>query len=112
MRQQLSFFLDFQLLEFSNVRMSLLDRIFGKSSPSNADLSAKIDAVESQMRLLKNEWSETYDKIHHALDRVAKRWQRLQGVQGAESGFNGESAPKIETTEELLAAARQRGLLR
>jgi len=40
-------------------------------------LEAKLDAMDSKMNILKLEWTEAYDKIHHALDRARKRDQAV-----------------------------------
>jgi len=37
------------------------------------DAHQRLDAVESQIRLLRQEWTETLDRVEHLMRRIAKR---------------------------------------
>jgi len=89
--------------------MGFLDLFRSPPNKKINEFNTRLDALEHEMRLMRLEWQESYDKIHHALDRVGKRWQRLT----APNNGSDETVPKqAVTTEDLWKIARQRGLLR
>lgn len=57
--------------------MGILAAFFQRSKPPSADLVAEIEQLKSDIRILKTEWSEVYDKMLHALDRINKRNKQL-----------------------------------
>jgi hypothetical protein len=84
-------------------------------SPENKKLTqalARLDEVEHQIRLVRLEWQESYDKIHHALDRVGKRWSRALAENSVPNN-GAKNAPVSPTsTEDLWKIARERGMVR
>lgn len=92
--------------------MGILD-LFKSAENKKLTLAlSRLDQVEHDLRLIRLEWQESYDKIHHALDRVGKRWQRLS-AENSEPNNNHDSPQKnVITTENLWKIARERGMVR
>lgn len=92
--------------------MGILDLFKSKENKTLDKVSARLDQIEHKIRLLELEWQEAYDKIHHALDRVGKRWLRAN-AENSQPNNGGETAAKNAlSTENLWKIARERGLVR
>lgn len=92
--------------------MGLLDLFKTKDSVKIRQFGQRLDEIESQMKLLRLEWGEAYDKVHHALDRVAKRWTRLHSENNGSAGSDPKEATEPVSVEKLWQIARQRGMVR
>jgi len=93
--------------------MGFLDLFRRSPVPTTKEFSSRLDEIESQMRLLRMEWQETYDKVHHALDRVVKRWNRSQEAPGnVNQQTDGDQKPVQMDLGELWKIARSRGMVR
>lgn len=68
--------------------------------------------MESAVRLLRLEWSESYEKICHALDRLRKREARVASDEPTGQGVtppDGARRKPYLSEAELFAMARKRG---
>jgi hypothetical protein len=92
--------------------MGLLDLFKSTENKKIKLFETRLDEMETQMRLIRMEWQEAYDKVHHALDRVAKRWNRLQDENNGNLLTAGKQGGQPATVEQLWAIARQKGMLR
>lgn len=90
--------------------MGLLDLFKSRENKRISEFATRLDEIESQIRLLRMEWNESYDKIHHALDRVSKRWTRIHSTAQEDNG--GDQKPANQTVEDLWKLARSRGMVR
>lgn len=75
---------------------------------SKSDLEQRMDAIESQVRLLRAEWIDQQDKMLHALDRNNKRRKQLV-LENAPQ--NGDSADDLSSMGAIYARARSLGLV-
>lgn len=66
--------------------------------------------LESDLRLIRLEWQESYDKITKAFERWRKRVQQLQALE-PENGSNQSPDTSKMSVEELTRYARSRGVL-
>jgi hypothetical protein len=66
-------------------------------------IDARFDRLESNFRLLKQEWEDAYEKISLLYDRSRKRLQAIQKASGEEKTIEAVPNPPI-TGEDLLRA--------
>ena len=76
-----------------------------RSTPDLIALTARLDNLESKFRTLSLEWTETFDKIQHALDRQRKRDSKANGQS------IGTSDLVLDPISELTRRAREQGLI-
>lgn len=96
----------------------LLSSVPPQPSPSPDPIGVRLAELEHQIRLLRLEWEETYDKVHRLLGKVSRRQAELARREDAPGSTNDEAGgvrPGV-TPGELLRAARaqhggRRGLL-
>lgn len=77
-----------------------------------AALSARISQIETDVKLMKLEWQETYDKVTRTFERWRKRASKLEEEKeatDAETGLNGDISAM--NCEQLTRLARRRGVL-
>ena len=68
-------------------------------------IDARFDRLESNFRLLKQEWEDAYEKLSLLYDRSRKRLKAIQKASGEEPTI--ESAPTLPVTrEDILRAYR------
>jgi len=96
----------------SMLSMGFLDLFKSKENRKIKQFDARLDEIETQMRLMRLEWQESYDKIHHALDRVGKRWSRITEKSNGSSNGDEKTVTTTQTVENLWKIARERGLVR
>lgn len=92
--------------------MGILDLFKSAENKKLTQTLTRLDQVEHDLRLIRLEWQEAYDKIHHALDRVGKRWQRLSAENSQPNNGQDLAQKKAVTTEDLWRIARERGMVR
>lgn len=66
-------------------------------------IDARFDRLESNFRLLKQEWEDAYEKLSLLYDRSRKRLQAIQKASGEEKPIVEVSTPPI-TREDILRA--------
>lgn len=93
--------------------MSILDLFRSTENKKVRQFETRLDEIETQMRLIRMEWNEAYDKVAHALDRVAKRWNRINiENQADQRGDAKQSQIGGLSTADLWKIARDRGMVR
>ena len=80
------------------------------------DLSLRIQKIDADIKSLRLEWTDTYDKVYKVLDRFRKRWDReaaqRRREEATEEASEGANGVTLGSSQDILAYARQRGLLR
>jgi len=75
-------------------------------------IMARFERVESQMKLIRTEWEDTYEKMSHLYDRARKRIKAAKGAQDpSDKAIDGEpsSQPSSpQTHADLMNIARNR----
>lgn len=64
-------------------------------------LEARMDRIESDLRNIRSEWAELYEKIMHLYDRIRKREKVVQVVADSPAG-DSKSKPSFETGADVL----------
>lgn len=86
-------------------------------APDPPDLIERIETIERQMRNLKLEWAEAYDKLEHSLKRLAKRQsdesarETHEVAPGPKNGGRAGASHRVGFTsaqERILARRMQR----
>jgi len=84
----------------------MLPQLFHRKSTGTSDkaagvpraefeaLEAKCDRLESQLKLIRTEWNDVYDKVAHLYDRTRKRIQALKRAEDRSESTNG--APEAD----------------
>lgn len=101
----------FLFLEFFVAILELLGGliVFWNRSKSDSDeVSRRLDKIESDFRLLRNEWNDFSDKLTHMADRIQKRQRKL--VVENEAPSMAEAAD-LSTTEGIFAEAKRLGMI-
>jgi len=79
-------------------------------------LLARFDRLESELKGIRLEWNDVYDKVAHLYDRTRKRIKALQKAEDRPEATNGdESSPQptgFQSHAEIMAFARQRGVVK
>ena len=79
-------------------------------------LEAKCDRLETQIKLIRTEWNDVYDKVAHLYDRTRKRLTALKRAEDRSEGVNGgegaEQPSQPQSHADILNLARGRGMLR
>lgn len=75
-------------------------------------VNERLDNLESQIRLLRMEWAEVYDKTTHAIERWTKR-EKFQKPTEPEKITPSEipSPTRIYSDLELMELARKQGMV-
>jgi len=79
-------------------------------------LLARFDRFETELKGIRLEWNDVYDKVAHLYDRTRKRITALRKAEDRSSEPNGDggdpqpTGPK--THAEIMALARQKGMVR
>lgn len=79
-------------------------------------LLARFDRLESEIKGIRLEWSDVYDKVQHLFDRTRKRIGALKKAEERAEGPNGASNDtehtQPQTHADLMNMARSRGVVR
>lgn len=86
--------------------MGFLRRFFSVPEETPPPLAARIAILEQEIKSLRLEWNETYDKIAHQFDRLRKRQKAALEAPEPEAG-NGS----LLTPEAVWDHARRRGIV-
>lgn len=76
-------------------------------------LLARFDRLESELKGIRLEWNDVYDKVAHLYDRTRKRIKALQKAEDRPEATNGTDSTQqptvFQTHADIMAFARQRG---
>jgi len=76
-------------------------------------LLARFDRLESELKGIRLEWNDVYDKVAHLYDRTRKRISALKKAEDRSEGTNGDAeAPQpteLSTHADIMNLARQKG---
>ena len=79
-------------------------------------LLARFDRLESELKGIRLEWNDVYDKVAHLYDRTRKRIQALQKAEDRSEGKNGDDVDQqvlaFQSHAEIMSYARNRGNVR
>lgn len=81
-----------------------------------SEIQDRLHSLEHELKLIRIEWEEVYDKITHAFDRERKRRKRVLDdvtvgeTDGGAQGTVGLSGINWEDPVVIMAEARKRGL--
>lgn len=92
--------------------MSFLRPVENENKKALVELESRLEKIEGQINTLRLEWTEVYDKVHHALDRIAKRYQRIKTQNVEENQENSQGNGEFVSTADLIRIAREKGALR
>jgi len=77
---------------------------------------ARFDRLESELKGIRLEWNDVYDKVAHLYDRTRKRITALRKAEDRSSATNGaEGDPEHtqpQTHADLMNMARGRGMVK
>jgi len=87
-----------------------------KSAVSRTEMElllARFDRLESELKGIRLEWNDVYDKVAHLYDRTRKRIKVLQKAQDRSEGQNGDEVnqqpTQFQSHAEIMAYARNKG---
>lgn len=92
------------------IRTWLLGSSATTPQPDLASLHARLVSLESDVKLIRLEWQEAFDKITRAFERWRKRVKQLQDSE-EQNATNGDQDPARMNVEELTRYARNKGVL-
>ena len=79
-------------------------------------LLARFDRLESELKGIRLEWNDVYDKVAHLYDRTRKRIQALRKAEDRSEEPNGDKPdqqpPQFQNHADILNYARGKGLIR
>jgi len=79
-------------------------------------LLARFDRLESELKGIRLEWNDVYDKVAHLYDRTRKRISALKKAEDRSEGTNGdEPAPQptvFQSHADIMNLARLKGYIR
>lgn len=91
----------------------------GNSGVSRTEMTlllARLDRFESELKGIKLEWNDVYDKIGHLYDRTRKRIGALKKAENGSDEQNGnevtQQPTQFSTHAEIMNLARSRGYIR
>lgn len=106
----------------------MFPQLFHKSStdskPENSGVSrtefelhlARFDRLESELKGIRLEWNDVYDKVAHLYDRTRKRIQALKKAEDRSeepiADSNGVEHSGFQTHADIMNSARQKGIIR
>jgi len=98
----------------------MFPQLFHRFSKGNSEVShtemelllARFDRLESEIKGIRTEWNDTYDKVSHLYDRTRKRIAALKKAEDAPESTNGALVEQErlvpQTRTEILNLARAR----
>ena len=88
-------------------------KLFSNSEQSKIKaINERLDALDSQIRLLRLEWTEVYDKVTHAVERWSKRQKAEKQPELEKTTIETASPENRQYTDaELMALARKQGMV-
>jgi len=76
-------------------------------------LLARFDRLESELKGIRLEWNDVYDKVAHLYDRTRKRIQALKKAEDRSEEPNGDrpdqQPTQFRTHADIMNYARQKG---
>lgn len=79
-------------------------------------LLARFDRLESEIKGIRLEWADVYDKVQHLFDRTRKRIGALKKAEDRSEGANGAEVTQeptaFSTHADIMNFARQNGRVR
>ena len=92
--------------------MTFLGPFFKSSQSKIKAINERLDTLESEIRRLRLEWLETYDKTTHAIERWSKREKTSKPTEEKSEVKTDAFVPgRLYTDEELMEIARKRGVV-
>ena len=77
---------------------------------------ARFDRLESELKGIRLEWNDVYDKVSHLYDRTRKRISALKKAEDRsdeqKEASNGADPAVPQTHAEIMNLARQKGMVR
>jgi len=79
-------------------------------------LLARFERLESELKGIRLEWNDVYDKVAHLYDRTRKRIKALQKAEDRPEGKNGadgdQEPSQPQSHADLMNLARGRGVFK